>query len=119
MKSKKERYWLFQCDCCNLGEVPESALLSGEIQVDNGQGTAPLYANQIWIGTKGSNPTPLANWVIERIGTQTNEVYQNFWVYPAPITYLQLELKNGNTDNKSGLRTDVLIVDDLNKILLK
>lgn len=95
---------------------PNNALLSGEIQVDNGNGNAPLYANQIWIGTKGNNPTPLANWVIERIGTQSNESYANFWVYPQPIDYLQLELKDGNTDNKSGLKTDILIVDNVAEI---
>lgn len=95
-----------------------NALKSGEIQVDNQAGTAPLYANQIWIGTKGNNPTPLANWVVERIanGQQTNETYANFWVYPQPITYLQLELKDGNTDNKSGLKTDILIVENIAEI---
>lgn len=93
-----------------------NAILSGEIQVDNGQGTAPLYANQIWIGTKGSNPTPLANWVIERIGTQTNQTYANFWQYPLPIDYLELELKDGNTDNKSGLKCDILKVENVAEI---
>lgn len=95
---------------------PNNALLSGEIQVNNNQADAKLYANQIWIGTKGNNPTPLANWVIERIGTQTNETYAQFWVYPQPINYLQLELKDGNTDNKSGLKTDILIVDNVAEI---
>lgn len=30
MKSKKDRHWLVRCDCGNLGEAPESSLLSGE-----------------------------------------------------------------------------------------
>ena len=31
MKDPIETYWVVQCDCGNIGEVPESALLSGEI----------------------------------------------------------------------------------------
>ena len=31
MKDHKETYYIVQCDCGNIGEVPESALLSGEI----------------------------------------------------------------------------------------
>ena len=31
MKDHIETYWVVQRDCGNIGEVPESALLSGEI----------------------------------------------------------------------------------------
>ena len=31
MKDQIETYYIVQCDCGNIGEVPESALLSGEI----------------------------------------------------------------------------------------
>jgi len=31
IKNLKETYYIVQCDCGNIGEVPESALLSGEI----------------------------------------------------------------------------------------
>ena len=93
-----------------------NAILSGEIQIANNQGNAPLYAQEIFIGTKGSNPKSLQNFVVEQIGTQSNETFANFWVYPNNINYLQLELKDGNTDNKSGLRTDILKVDNVAEI---
>ena len=31
MKDQTETYYIVQCDCGNIGVVPESALLSGEI----------------------------------------------------------------------------------------
>ena len=94
-----------------------NAILSGEIQVNNNQADAKIYSNQYWVGTKGNNPTPLANWVIERIANgQTNQTYANFWQYPQPIDYLELELKDGNTDNKSGLKCDILKVENVAEI---
>jgi hypothetical protein len=45
MKDQTETFWVVQCDCGNIGEVPESAMLSGEItacQVCSGEIEQPI-----------------------------------------------------------------------------
>jgi len=91
----------------------QNQLRSPEIQVQNSEGTARMYAEQYWVGTKGSNPTPLANYIQTRIGTISDKTYSNFFVVPEVFRYLDLELNKGNTDNLSGLTTDVLEVEEI------
>jgi len=75
-----------------------------------------LYGQQYYIGTSSSN-TSLQDYIVNQLGTHSNEQFQNFWVYPSNINYLQLELKNGDSSYPdSGLKTDVLIVNKMAEI---
>mgnify|MGYP003111159228 CR=1 FL=1 len=89
------------------------AIVSHEIQNNNDAGTAPIYSNQYWVGTKGNNPTPLANYIQSRIGTISDKSYTNFFVSPVSYFFLDLELIKGNTGTLSGLTTDVIQCDEI------
>ena len=91
-------------------------LKSKQIENNNSTTNAKIFSDSYYIGTPASY-TSLQDYIVNQVGTHSNEQFQNFWVYPSNINYLQLELKDGDASYPdSGLKTDVLIVNKMAEI---
>jgi len=87
-------------------------LKSKQIENNNSGGSAKIFSDEIYIGTPASN-IGLNLFCQQQIGTISNANYTNFFVVPQSYDYLQLDLNKGNTGTYSGLKCDILEVDEL------
>ena len=94
-------------------EMPDNNFLkSKQIENNNSGGSAKIFSDSYFIGTPASN-IGLNLFCQQQIGTISNANYTNFFVVPQSYDYLQLDLNKGNTGTYSGLKCDILEVDEL------